>query len=280
MFHEPVLTNDALLTDIETADPGAGLALWWLGQGTFFIKSAAGRVLLDPYPAALPTRQSTKPNETPVQKPQLSLALSTLTSIDVVVSSRHDIDREKAKSFAAVFDANPKTAFVVPEIGRKALAEQLGCDPAWPWGLRGGESLSFGEITVLAVPNESNETDIKSKTLDCLDYVVWFGNIKIYYSGNSRSHTTIAEFLRPLAVDVALLPIQDRSAEHLSAGTLAGDEAAQLAHGIGARLALPYLHNTLSRNTQSLARFEDACRRLGQPYMPLHCGERLGVCPQ
>ena len=46
---EPVLSGDALTADIEAADPGDGLVLWWLGQSGFLVKSAAGRVLFDPY---------------------------------------------------------------------------------------------------------------------------------------------------------------------------------------------------------------------------------------
>lgn len=279
VFQERFLTNDGLLTDSETADPRDGLALWWLGQSTFLVKSAAGRVLLDPYSTALPTRQPTKPGEPLMQQPRPAFDRSTLTSIDVVVSGQHSIDRIRAKYLAAVFDANPNTAFVVPELSRKAIAKQLGCDPPWPWGLRDGESVSFGEITVLAVPTDLNETDNKSaKFQDCRDYVVWFGDMKVYHGGNSRYHVATVEYLRPLAIDVALLPLEDRSAEHHSAGTLPDDEAAQLAHDIRARLAIPYyLTHVPDMPTASPTLFDETCHRLGQPYTSLHWGEGLSV---
>ena len=43
----PLLSGDALAADIEAAEPGDGVALWWLGQSGFLVKSAAGRVLFD-----------------------------------------------------------------------------------------------------------------------------------------------------------------------------------------------------------------------------------------
>jgi L-ascorbate metabolism protein UlaG (beta-lactamase superfamily) len=84
----------------------------------------------------------------------------------------------------------------------------------------------------------------------------------------------MAEKLRPFAVDVALLPINSRAPERRVAGNLSGPEAAQLAHDIGAKLAIPCHFEMFEFNTATPDAFVEACRRLGQGFRILSCGER------
>jgi L-ascorbate metabolism protein UlaG (beta-lactamase superfamily) len=85
----------------------------------------------------------------------------------------------------------------------------------------------------------------------------------------------MAEKLHPFAVDVALLPINGRAPERRVAGNLSGPEAAQLAHHVGAKLAIPCHFDMFEFNTASPDAFADTCRRLKQPFRILRCGERL-----
>ena len=64
------------------------------------------------------------------------------------------------------------------------------------------------------------------------------------------------------------------------AGNLWGDEAAELAHAIGARLAVPMHFELFAFNTEPPDAFVDACARLGQPQRVLRAGERLSVMPR
>jgi L-ascorbate metabolism protein UlaG (beta-lactamase superfamily) len=59
------------------------------------------------------------------------------------------------------------------------------------------------------------------------------------------------------------------------AGNLAGSEAAELAHDIGAKLAIPCHYDMFEFNTAPPDAFADACRRLEQPFRVLRCGERF-----
>ena len=63
------------------------------------------------------------------------------------------------------------------------------------------------------------------------------------------------------------------------AGNLWGDEAAAVAHEIGARLAVPMHFELFVFNTEPPDAFVEACERLGQPYRVLRAGERLSVTP-
>jgi L-ascorbate metabolism protein UlaG (beta-lactamase superfamily) len=84
----------------------------------------------------------------------------------------------------------------------------------------------------------------------------------------------MAEKLRTLGVNVALLPINGRASERRVPGNLNGPEAAQLAKDIGARMVIPCHFEMFEFNTASPEEFEAECRRLGQPFQVLRCGER------
>jgi L-ascorbate metabolism protein UlaG (beta-lactamase superfamily) len=76
-------------------------------------------------------------------------------------------------------------------------------------------------------------------------------------------------------IDVALLPINGRAPERRVAGNLTGEEAAELAHAIGARLAVPMHFEMFEFNTEPPDAFVAACQRLGQACRVLRAGERL-----
>ena len=72
-----------------------------------------------------------------------------------------------------------------------------------------------------------------------LGYVFQFGDWSIYHSGGTVRYDGMAEKLREFRIDVALLPINGRAAERRIPGNLFGNEAAELAKDLGAKLVIP-----------------------------------------
>lgn len=260
MPHELVPTNDALLAEIEAAEPSDSVALWWLGPSGFLAKSAVGRVLFDPCIDVAGT-DVTLPG--------------SLKSIDVVALSKINADCCNAIDLRRVFDANPNTALVVPAANRKSVADCLRCDPSWPWGISDGESVSFGELTVLAVATGRDGADIDStEQCNSYGYVAWFGNSKLYYGGATLLNHVLVAQLRPLAIDVALLTDGCGHPANRSANRN-GEEMARLAHDIGAQLLVFCDKGERESNLEWRALFAAKCRELGQPFKWLNCGERI-----
>jgi L-ascorbate metabolism protein UlaG (beta-lactamase superfamily) len=141
--------------------------------------------------------------------------------------------------------------------------------------------VSVGEITVHAVPAAHNEIDRDADgRCRCLGYVVRMDGVSVYHSGDTLRYEGMVELLRPLSVDVALLPINGNRPERRVPGNLFGDEAATLAHEIGARLVVPCHYDMFDFNTETPDLFVETCRRLGQPYQVLRCGESMAVSPR
>jgi L-ascorbate metabolism protein UlaG (beta-lactamase superfamily) len=104
------------------------------------------------------------------------------------------------------------------------------------------------------------------------------GPYALYHAGDTIPYEAQAARVRAVAgVDVALLPINGRRPERRVTGNLWGDEAAALAHAIGARLAVPMHFEMFTFNTEPPDAFVAGCERLGQPYRVLRAGERLTV---
>jgi L-ascorbate metabolism protein UlaG (beta-lactamase superfamily) len=73
---------------------------------------------------------------------------------------------------------------------------------------------------------------------------------------------------------VALLPINGRAPERRVAGNLNATEAAELGKQIGARTVIPCHYEMFEFNTADPQEFAQACRKIGQAYHILRCGER------
>lgn len=277
---EPLLADEALAADIEAADPGDGIVLWWLGQSGFLVKSAAGRVLFDPYLSDSLTRKYEHTDKPHTRMTRRAIAPSELTSIDVVTTSHNHTDHLDAETLLAVMASNPKAKFVIPEANRAFVADRLRCDPASPLGMTDGEALIVDGFEFHAIPAAHNEIDRDdSRRCKYLGYVVRFGNTTVFHSGDTLRYPQMADLLRPFSIDLALLPINGNRPERRVAGNLLGDEAARLAHDIGARLVIPCHYDMFEFNTESPDLFAKTCLNLNQPFHVLQCGERLSIEP-
>lgn len=274
---EPVLAHDALLADIRgQAATAEGFRLWWLGQSGFLVQHAGRHLLLDPYLSESLTKKYAATDKPHVRMTRRPVDPGRLDFIDVVTSSHNHTDHLDGETLGPLRSVNPEMVLVVPEANRGFVAERLGCPLDWPHGLDDGGKVQVHGFHVTAVPaaHEEIERDEKGRCRH-LGYVVRFGRFSLYHAGDCIPYAGQAERLRPFAVDLALLPINGRAPERRVPGNFTGVEAAQLAHAIGARLAIPCHYDMFEFNTASPEAFQAEAVRLGQACRVLACGERF-----
>jgi L-ascorbate metabolism protein UlaG (beta-lactamase superfamily) len=273
---EPLKKHDALLAEIAATETRDGVALWWLGQSGFLVKHASGHLLFDPYLSDSLTRKYAGTDKPHVRMTALAVDPARLDFVDVITSSHSHTDHLDAETLRPMLAANPRVQLVIPEANRSLVAERLAIDPKQPIGLDAGQSASAGQFEVHAVASahETIERDEQGRSR-FLGYVVRCGNVRIYHSGDTVLYDGLAETLRAIGVDVALLPINGRRPERRVAGNLWGHEAADLACSIDAGLVVPCHFDMFEFNTETPDAFVAACRRLSQPHRVLRCGERL-----
>jgi len=273
----PVQSHAALLADIRAADRrDGGFRLWWLGQSGFLLQWQGVHVLLDPYLSDSLTRKYGQTDKPHVRMTELAIDPAELSFVDVATSSHNHTDHLDAETLCPILARNPSLKLLIPEANRAFVADRLKIDPATPIGLDDGVTIELAGIRfeAIASAHETVERDELGR-VKFLGYVLQFGGWSLYHSGDTLRYDAMAEKLRPSAVDVALLPINGRAPERRVAGNLSGSEAAELAYDIGAKLVIPCHYDMFEFNTAPPDAFAETCRRLGQPFRILRCGERF-----
>jgi L-ascorbate metabolism protein UlaG (beta-lactamase superfamily) len=274
---EPAQSHATLLADIRAANQhNRGFRLWWLGQSGFLLQWQGIHVLLDPYLSDSLTRKYNQTDKPHVRMTELVIDPAELSFVDVATSSHNHTDHLDAETLGPILARNPSLKLVIPEANRAFVADRLKIDTAVPIGLDDGGTIELSGIRFsgVASAHETVECDEEGH-VKAMGYVLQFGEWSLYHSGDTLRYDGMAEKLRPFAADVALLPINGRAPERRVAGNLSGPEAAQLAHDLGAKLAIPCHFAMFEFNTASPDAFVDTCRRLGQPFRVLRCGERF-----
>ena len=267
----PLQSGDALLADVRAADPER-LHLWWLGQSGFLVAWQGAHLLLDPYLSDSLTRKYADTDKPHERMTELVVAPERLDFVDAITASHAHTDHLDPDTLRAL----PAVPVVAPEAQRDLVVERSGREPL---GIDDGQTMDVAGFVITAVPaaHEAIERDGDGRMLH-LGYVVRCGPFALYHAGDTIPYDGMADRVRAVAaVDVALLPINGRRPERRVTGNLWGDEAAELAHAIGAHVAVPMHFETFTFNTEPPDLFAETCRRLGQPYRVLRAGERLSV---
>jgi L-ascorbate metabolism protein UlaG (beta-lactamase superfamily) len=263
----PLRAGEAFLADVRAA-PGP-LDLWWLGQSGFLVAWQGRHLLLDPYLSDSLTRKYAGTDKPHVRMTERVIDPAQLGFVDVVTASHAHTDHLDPDTLRAL----PGTELVAPAAHRELAAERAGRQPV---GIDDGETVEVAGFRITAVPaaHEAIERDAAGRMLH-LGYVVRCGPHSIYHAGDTVRYDGMTERIGD--VDVALLPINGRAPERRVAGNLTGEEAAGLAHDLGARLAVPMHYEMFEFNTAPPDAFAAACERLGVAYRVLRAGERLIV---
>ena len=272
----PLLSHDALLADIHASDRrDAGFRLWWLGQSGFLLQWQGIHVLLDPYLSDSLTKKYSQTDKPHVRMTELVIDPARLSFVDIVTSTHNHTDHLDAETLSPILAANPRVKLLIAEANRAFVADRLKIDPASAIGLDDGTSVDVSGIRFsgVASAHEALERDEHNRA-KYLGYVLQFGSWSIYHSGDTVRYEGMTGKLLPFKIDIALLPINGRSPERRVPGNLFGRETAQLAKDIEAKLVIPCHFEMFEFNTASPDEFVQQCRKLGQPFKVLRCGEK------
>jgi L-ascorbate metabolism protein UlaG (beta-lactamase superfamily) len=272
---EPLLSDDAFLDDVRSADPDR-LHLWWLGQSGFLLAHRGCHVLLDPYLSDSLTTKYANTDRPHVRISRPVIDPARLDFIDTVTSSHNHTDHLDAQTLRALDAANTNMSIICPAANVAFAAERLGFPPArfTPIDVvddvnRDTRWSSCAGFTAIPAAHESLETDEHGRHR-YLGFIVTLGGCQIYHSGDTVVYDGLVEKLRAFKIDVAILPINGKL------GNMNGIQAARLAKDIGAKLVVPCHYDMFEFNTADpREQFVPECERIGQPYRVLQLGQRL-----
>lgn len=255
-----------------------GRSLWWLGQSGFLIIQNGRAILLDPYLSDSLTKKYANTNKPHVRiterviDPEVFAAAGV--DCDFITSSHNHTDHFDPETLLPLLSF-PFPDLIIPAANLDVAIERLGVDVSSRLRyLDDGASLTIGDIEIHGIASAHNTVE-RDENGHCrfLGYVIRWGPITIYHSGDTILHHRLIPSLRRFEIDLALLPINGDKPERRVAGNLDGPQAAKLAHDIGARCVIPCHYDMFEFNTASPDEFVTACARLNQKCHVLCNGE-------
>ncbi len=244
--------GDALMREAMACRMRAGEGVfWWLGQHGFILKLGETTVLIDPFLSPLPGRRVA-----PLLKPEQA------AGVRLVLGSHDHADHIDRPAWPALAQASPAALFVAPAPVVPGLRAALGFDEARLRGLRDGDSLSHGGVTVSAIPaaHERLERDPASGASIHLGFLLQGNGVTVYHAGDTCLYEGIHSQLRAHRPDAMLLPINGRDAARLRRGCIGNmtyQEAADLAGALEPALTVPAHFEMFAGNTENPALFAD-----------------------
>ena len=268
----------AFLADLNRVRTNGRPYLWWLGQSGFLLYTKTATVAFDPYLSDSLTKKYASTDKPHTRITERVISGGELTGIDIITCSHNHTDHLDAETLLPMFAANPKVKFLIPRANRDLVVERLEKPKVSLIELVSGEHVTVGGVEFHGIPAAHNTVE-RDEHGRCrfLGYVARVGGLTIYHSGDTMMHDGLVPALAPFKPDIALLPINGNRPERHVAGNLNGREAAQLAHQIGARIAVPHHFDMFEFNTASPDEFTAECRRIGQNCRVLRNGEGMDL---
>jgi L-ascorbate 6-phosphate lactonase len=276
---QPTQSGTTLLQDIAQTEPDPGaVAIWWLGQSGYAIKTASALFYVDLYLSEHLTAKYANTEKPHIRMTEAPVRGAEITGARWVFASHKHSDHLDPGTLPDLFAASPRATLILPAaIVDHAVSLGLDRDRLIP--TRGDETLTVGPLTVHAVPSAHPNLDYDDATgYPFLGYVFEVDGCTLYHSGDTLVYDGLADRLKRFDLDIAFLPINGTN-ERLTAlqvpPNMNAAEAVELAQVIRPRLVIPHHYDMFTFNTADVRDFEQLATAARVPYRVLTCGERL-----
>jgi L-ascorbate 6-phosphate lactonase len=276
---QPVQSGAALLNDIAATQPASGeVALWWLGQSGYAVKTASSLFYVDPYLSEHLTAKYANTDKPHIRMTAVPLRGRDLSHVEWVFASHKHSDHLDPVTMPEIFAASPQAKLILPAaIVDDAVALGLERERLIP--MRGDEAFQIGPLTVHSIPSAHPGLDYSEDSgFPFLGFVFEVDRLKLYHSGDTLVYDGLAERLRRFDLDIAFLPINgtDARRDQLKVPpNMNMEEALELAQEIKPHLLIPHHYDMFTFNTADVRDFERLAASSGQEYAVLRCGERF-----
>jgi L-ascorbate metabolism protein UlaG (beta-lactamase superfamily) len=276
---KPHRSGEALLNDITTTRLGEGeVALWWLGQSGYAIKTASVLFYVDLYLSEHLTAKYAATEKPHIRMTEAPLRGNDITKAAWVFASHKHSDHLDPGTLPLLFVASPDAKLVLPA-ALTDHAVSLGLDRTRLNPTCGDETIQIGPLTVHSLPSAHPNLDYDPETgYPFLGYVFQVDGLTLYHSGDTLVYDGLAERLQQFSLDIAFLPINGTS-ERLAAlrvpPNMNAQEAVDLACAVSPRLVIPHHYDMFTFNTVDVADFTHKADQARLQYAILQCGEKF-----
>src|SRR5262249_36855081 len=152
--------GEDLIDEIASTRPAPGsLAIWWLGQSGFLVKSRDATFVIDPYLSDHLTRKYTGTARPHVRMTEAPLRDRDLPDGDTVLASHKPSDHLDPGTLPDLMAASPRARLGLPA-PLIDHARSIGLDEDRLVGLEAGQVWEFCGVRVRAVPSAHEALDV------------------------------------------------------------------------------------------------------------------------
>lgn len=251
-FEKTLNSGADLIRNIDDAVVPAGqIALWWLGQHSFIVKTGKTVIYIDPFLSELDGRQV----------PPLVTA-ELVKHADIICGTHDHADHIDRPVWPALAQASPRATFIVPDLLRERLAVELPLAVDRMVGLDEGKSVEVAgvKISAVAASHEFLDQDPASGRYPYLGFIFEVPGRTFYHAGDTVWYEGLQTKLRKWKFDLMLLPINGRDAKRLSTGIIGNmtyQEAADLSGPLNPGLVIPTHYEMFAGNPGDPAAFQE-----------------------
>ena len=224
------------------------VALSWLGQAGFALRTGTATALIDPFLSPWNGRLY-----------ESALSPARAEGVDLVLITHEHVDHFDASSAPAIAAASPGARFVVPAPIVDMVTE-AGVAADRVVGVQPGDDIELNGVRIRPVPAMHGVTmddaygfgrELSGGLVRFLGFVLDAGGVRLYHAGDTIHYPGMESTLRDLGIDVGLLPINGRDPEREArgiVGNLSGREAAWLALEGAFDVLIPMHYDLFARN--------------------------------
>lgn len=235
------------------ADP---VAIYWLGQAGFVISGAGRRIAIDPYLSDSLARKYRGKRFSHERMMPAPVEADQLPPLDLVLCTHQHTDHMDAETLRPIATKDPGVGFVVPEASLDEARRRIDVGDERLVPLDAGctvEPVTGIRVSAIRAAHESLETDADGHHR-YLGYVVAIGGVTILHPGDTVPYDGQVAEIAAHAPDIALLPVNGRSAAMGAAGiagNLTLDEALDLCDACGIPVMIAHHYGMFAFNTVS-----------------------------
>jgi L-ascorbate metabolism protein UlaG (beta-lactamase superfamily) len=192
--------------------PDPKIQFAWLGQAGFIIRYRGTRIMIDPYLSdslADKYKNSKFPHTRMMPSP---IHPKDVRPLDYVLCSHRHSDLMDPGTLPVLAKNNPDCRFIVPRAEIR-IARERGIPDGQLIDANVGDNISLRSesihLEIVASAHESIETD-ENGDHRYLGFVINFGDLIIYHSGDGVPYEGLAELLAQHGPDIAFLPVNGR----------------------------------------------------------------------
>ena len=254
------------------------LAIWWIGQNGYIIKSTDHTIYIDPYLSTYAERITFgKPNEH-VRMTDSPIPPEEVSNADLVICTHDHADHIDPDGIPLIAKASKHASFIVPECARNTLLDfDIANDRIYT--LRGNDELTYKGIKIAAIPAKHEEFDENELYgFPYLSYVIKLGKTTILHAGDTIPYDGQVNKFKSHKIDIAFVPIngRDKFRHDLDfEGNFNCKEAVDFAKSVSAELKIPMHYDMFTINTGDVKEFVKIAEEKGLTYRVLQPSELL-----